>query len=82
MKVTPESIQVSIENGMPCVHVSVTGDGRHFESIIVSSEFAGKNRIQRHQRVYLVLGDRMRDEIHALSMKTLTPDEWETASPR
>lgn len=82
MKVTPESIQISIESGMPCIQVSVTGDGRHFEAIIVSGEFAGKNRIQRHQRVYQALGDRMREEIHALSMKTLTPDEWETGSAR
>jgi acid stress-induced BolA-like protein IbaG/YrbA len=75
--VTPESIQASIAQGMTCMHVAVTGDGRHFEAVVVSDEFAGKNRVQRHQRVYQALGDSMRDEmIHALTMKTLTPQEW------
>ncbi len=77
MSVTPESIRQNIEQGMPCIHVTVSGDGRHFEALVVSDEFSGKSRIQRHQRVYQALGDRMRDEIHALSMKTLTPQEWE-----
>ena len=75
--VTHESIQKSIEQGMATLHLSVTGDGQHFEAIVVSEEFAGKSRVQRHQRVYQALGDRMREEIHALSMKTLTPQEWE-----
>ena len=74
--VTPESIQQSIELGMLTQLVSVTGDGQHFEAMIVSEEFVGKSRVQRHQRVYQALGDRMREEIHALSMKTLTPQEW------
>ena len=52
------------------------GDGRHFFATIVSAEFDGKSRIQRHQRVYQALGDRMREQIHALSMKTFTPAEW------
>lgn len=77
MNVTPESIRQNIEQGMSCLHVAVSGDGRHFEALVVSDEFSGKSRIQRHQRVYQALGDRMRDEIHALSMKTLTPQEWE-----
>ena len=75
--VTPESIQKGIELGMHTEHIAVTGDGQHFEAVVVSGEFAGKSRVQRHQRVYQALGDRMRDEIHALSMKTLTPQEWE-----
>ena len=73
--VTPESIQQSIEQGMTTTYVSVSGDGQHFEAVIVSPEFQGKNRVQRHQRVFQALGDRMREEIHALSMKTLTPEE-------
>jgi acid stress-induced BolA-like protein IbaG/YrbA len=44
--------------------------------LIVSPAFDGKTRIQRHQLVYAALGDRMREEIHALSMRTLTPAEW------
>jgi acid stress-induced BolA-like protein IbaG/YrbA len=75
--VTPESIQINIAQGMVTEHLSVTGDGTHFEAVIVSDEFAGKNRVQRHQLVYQTLGDRMREEIHALSMKTYTPQEWQ-----
>ena len=75
--VTPESIEQNIQQGMVVTHLSVSGDGRHFEAVVVSEEFAGKSRIQRHQRVYQTLGDRMRGEIHALSVKTFTPQEWE-----
>ena len=78
--VTPESIQIDIARNMATQHLSVTGDGQHFEAIIVSQEFAGKSHIQRQQRVYKTLGDRMNGEIHALSMKTYTPDEWESGS--
>jgi acid stress-induced BolA-like protein IbaG/YrbA len=74
--VTPESIRASIEAGMTCDHVEVRGDGAHFEAVIVSDAFAGLSRIRQHQLVYAALGDRMREEIHALSMRTLTPDEW------
>ena len=75
--VTSESIQKNIEQGMTHTYLTVNGDGTHFEAVVVSEEFSGKNRIQRHQRVYQTLGDRMRNEIHALSMKTYTPQEWE-----
>ena len=76
--VTPENIKHHIEQGMTTAHLSVAGDGRHFEAIVVSEEFAGKSRVQRHQHVFKVLGDRMRDDmIHALSIKTYTPQEWQ-----
>lgn len=75
---TPESIKASLASGLDCRHVEVAGDGHHFEAVIVSPEFEGLSRIKRHQRVYAALGDRMREEIHALSMTTLTPAEWET----
>ncbi len=75
--VTPESIQLNIAHGMETHHLQVVGDGRHFEAVVVSDEFSGKNRVQRHQLVYKALGDRMREEIHALSMKTYTPQEWQ-----
>ena len=74
--VTPESIERGIEAGLVCEHVEVVGDGQHFQALIVSAEFAGRNRVQRHQLVYGALGERMREEIHALSMRTLTPEEW------
>ncbi len=73
---TPADIQHYIAAGLPCSHLEVEGDGQHFFATIVSAEFDGKNRVARHQRVYQALGDRMRAEIHALSMKTLTPAEW------
>lgn len=79
--VTPESIKLNISQGFPTEHLSVVGDdGTHFEAVIVSEAFAGKNRVQRHQLVYGTLGDRMRAEIHALSMKPYTPQEWENIS--
>jgi acid stress-induced BolA-like protein IbaG/YrbA len=74
--VTTESIEQGIRAGLYCEKVEVAGDGQHFEALVVSNAFAGKSRIQRHQLVYSALGDRMREEIHALSMKTLTPEEF------
>ena len=73
--VTPESVKSGIEAGLACEQVEVIGDGQHFQARVVSSAFAGKSRVQRHQLVYRALGDRMRAEIHALSMQTLTPEE-------
>ena len=77
---TPDEVQRFIAQGLVCDHVEVEGDGRHFFATIVSAEFEGTSRVARHQRVYKALGDRMREQIHALSMKTLTPAEW-AASP-
>jgi len=73
---TPEDIKKYISSGLECDHLEVTGDGAHFEAMIVSAAFEGKRLIARHQLVYTALGNRMRDEIHALSMKTLTPEEF------
>ncbi|MEW5770453.1 MAG: BolA/IbaG family iron-sulfur metabolism protein [Pseudomonadota bacterium] len=78
--VTPQQIQDWIAAGMACDYLKVDGDGHHFEAVIVSSEFAGKMLVARHQRVYQALGDKMRAEIHALSMRTLTPEEWKAAN--
>lgn len=78
--VTPQAIEGYLREKLDCAHLAVTGDGAHFEAVIVSPAFAGKSRVQRHQIVYGALGDRMREEIHALSMKTLTPDEWTAQS--
>jgi acid stress-induced BolA-like protein IbaG/YrbA len=73
---TPDEVRGYIAAGLPCEHLEVEGDGRHFFATIVSSAFEGLPRVRRHQRVYAALGDRMREEIHALSMKTLTPVEF------
>lgn len=74
--VTPEAIEGYIREKLDCTHLTVQGDGAHFEAVIVSTSFVGKSRVQRHQLVYGALGQRMREEIHALSMSTLSPDEW------
>jgi acid stress-induced BolA-like protein IbaG/YrbA len=74
---TNEELQSIIAAGLPCDHIEVTGDGRHWYATIVSSAFEGLRAIQRHQRVYATLGARLQtDEVHALSMKTHTPAEW------
>jgi acid stress-induced BolA-like protein IbaG/YrbA len=74
---TAEELQSIIAAGLACAHLEVEGDGRHWQAVIVSPEFEGKRLIQRHQRVYATLGERMHtDEVHALSMKTYTPAEW------
>ncbi len=77
--VTPESIKHNIADTLPCQLIEVKGDGHHFEALIVSSAFEGKTPVQRHQLVYAALGDRMREEIHALSMRTLTPEQWQAS---
>jgi len=74
--VEPSSIEASIRSGIECTHLEVRGDGAHFEAVIVSTSFAGLSRVRRHQLVYAALGDRMREEVHALSMRTFSPEEW------
>jgi acid stress-induced BolA-like protein IbaG/YrbA len=77
---TASELESLIAAGLPCDHLEVAGDGRHWEALIVSPDFEGKRLIQRHQRVYAALGERMRtDEVHALSMRTFTPAEWANA---
>ena len=77
---TAQELQAILAAGLTCEHLHVEGDGRHWYATLVSAEFEGKRLIQRHQRVYATLGDKMKtDEVHALSMKTYTPAEWQTA---
>lgn len=75
--VSPEDIKRWIEAGLDDAQVEIEGDGHHFNAVIVSPAFEGKSRIQQHQLVYGTLGDKMKAEIHALSMRTLTPGEWQ-----
>jgi acid stress-induced BolA-like protein IbaG/YrbA len=77
--VTPEYVKELIAQGLACEHLEVAGDGAHFEAVIVSAAFEGKRLIARHQLVNRALGSQMGNEIHALSMKTLTPAEWRAA---
>ena len=72
-----EEIKALIEQNIPDVTVAITGDGTHFEAIIVGNIFAGKTPVQQHQVVYQALGDKMGTDIHALSLQTYTPEQWE-----
>ena len=73
-----QQLETYITQNLACDFIKVLGDdGTHFEAVIVSPEFAGKSMVQQHQRVYAALGDRMKAEIHALSMRTLTPEAWQ-----
>ncbi|MCB5185627.1 BolA/IbaG family iron-sulfur metabolism protein [Methylobacillus gramineus] len=75
--VSAQDLKNYITQGLACEHVQVLGDdGQHFEAIVVSQLFVGKNMVQQHQLVYQALGDRMREEVHALSMRTFTPEAW------
>ncbi len=79
--ITADAIRQHIEASLPCEFVRIEGDdGYHFQAIIVSPEFRDKRMIQQHQLVYQALGEKMRLEIHALSMKTYTPEEWTKTS--
>jgi acid stress-induced BolA-like protein IbaG/YrbA len=74
--ITAESIERSIAAQLACDHLDVRGDGQHWEAVIVSARFEGLPKVRQHQLVYAALGDRMREEVHALSMTTLTPAQW------
>ena len=73
---TPEQVRQWILDGLECAHLEVRGDGRHFEALVVSESFTGLSAVRRHQKVYAALGGRMHSEIHALSMRALSPEEW------
>jgi acid stress-induced BolA-like protein IbaG/YrbA len=74
----PSEIEQLIRAGIPGVEVKVeSDDNTHFSAVIISDAFSGKRTLQRHQLVYAALGARMGNEIHALSMQTLTPAEWQ-----
>jgi acid stress-induced BolA-like protein IbaG/YrbA len=76
-----QQLEAYITQNLTCEYIKVLGDdGTHFESIIVSDAFVGKSMVQQHQLVYAALGDRMHSEIHALSMKTYTPEQWNKQS--
>lgn len=77
MTMTPEIVHQLIQKNMTCEHLEVEGDGHHFYAIIVSPAFEGLTRVRRHQTVYAALDGGMEQAIHALSMQTFTPQEWE-----
>ena len=73
----PVEIGKLIEAGFDDATVTVIGDGSHFEALDIASEFEGKRSIARHQLVYKTLGELVGNEIHALSIRALTPEEWQ-----
>ena len=74
----PKQIENWIRDGLPCEHLAVDGDGHHFQAVIVSVEFEGLNRVKRQQRVYQTVLDKLNSgELHAISLQTLTPAEWQ-----
>ena len=78
---TADSIEHAIAAGLDCEHIEVRGDGQHWEALIVSRSFEGVPKVRQHQLVYAALGERMREEVHALSMTTLTPAQWAAVKP-
>ena len=72
----PEQIKHIIEQGLAGASASVSGDGQHFEAVVVSEAFANKSMVQQHKLVYQALGNKMQGEIHALSLRTYTPEQW------
>lgn len=74
---TSELVKNYIATHLDCSYLKVEGDGQHFNAVIVSNMFIGKSLLQRHQLVYMALGNHMLHEIHAFSMKTFTPEEFQ-----
>lgn len=74
---TPDDIRQALAVAIDCKHLQVAGDGRHFQALLVSGAFAGLSKVRRHQMVYGALDGRMEGDIHALSIRALTPDEWD-----
>lgn len=78
--VAPEQVKIWIEEGLSGSFADVTGDGRHFEAVVVCFDFAGKSMLEQHRMVYGGLGDKMDETIHALSLRTYTPEQWNNQS--
>ncbi len=77
----PEDVKKLIEAGLPDCEINVTGDGSHFDATVVGEVFAGLSPVKKQQLVYATMSDKITSgEVHALSIKTYTPDEWATAS--
>ena len=73
----PGEISSLIEAGLPGARAEVRTDGQgHYEALVIAEEFEGLRSVRRHQQVYATLGDRVGGEIHALAIKTFTPEEW------
>jgi stress-induced morphogen len=74
-----DALKGALTQGLPGAHVEVsdlTGTQDHFQATVVAEQFAGKSRIEQHKMVYAALGDRMKKDIHALALTTMTPEAW------
>ena len=79
--ISPQEVETMIQSKLPEAKVQVAGDGQHFEAVIVSAEFEGKSRVKQHQLVYSALTEAMAsDIIHAIALKTYTPQDWQSAN--
>lgn len=76
----PDTIKQLIESNLPDCQALVQGDGTHFEAVVISDAFRDKATLARHRMVYATLGNSMQSEIHALSMRTYTLEEWRATS--
>jgi acid stress-induced BolA-like protein IbaG/YrbA len=72
-----DELKKIIQAGVPSAQVEVQGDGDHFEATVVSEAFEGKSMVQQHQMVYAALGDLMQGAVHALALRTYTPQQWD-----
>jgi acid stress-induced BolA-like protein IbaG/YrbA len=77
-----EEIQAMIQRGLPDAEVQVSGDGRHFDAVVVSEAFAGKSLLEQHRLVYATLGNKMGGDIHALTVRTYTREQWAQTNTR
>ncbi len=78
--ISPQQVETMIQTRLPDAQVKVVGDGQHFEAIVVSANFEGQTRVKQHQMVYAAIQEEMASElIHALSLKTYTPQAWQAA---
>jgi len=76
----PEDVKRLIEAGLEGCEATVSGDGSHFEAIVVGDVFADKSMVEKQRMVYATVNDRIASgELHALSIKTYTPEQWESA---
>jgi acid stress-induced BolA-like protein IbaG/YrbA len=79
MPMDPHEIQQIIENALPGAKVAVqdtVGDGDHLQAVVISKLFEGKSLLQQHQMVYAPLRETLKEKLHALGLKTYTPEQW------
>ncbi len=76
-----DDVKTLIESGISGAQVQVQGDGDHFEATVISSAFEGKSMVQQHQLVYGSLGDALQGAVHAIALRTFTPEQWKKQLP-